>query len=134
MRMELVLNSREDNEVSHSSREVSQLLHETGFHHECEVAPDNSFSGGMLAIDFACLEQKVAIEFDGPWHYLKAVGSGKLTSTKNGATKAKRKYLEQLGWKVINIDYRDYIQAKSVSNEKQWLREKICASEVTLSY
>jgi len=131
-RMELALNSREDNEVSRSSREVSELLHEIGFHHECEVAPDNSFSGGMLAIDFACLKQKVAIEFDGPSHFLKAVGSGKLTSTENGATKAKRKYLEQLGWNVINIDYRDYIQAQRASTEKQWLWELLNASGVPL--
>ena len=118
--------------MSHSSREVSQLLHEIGFHHECEVSPDSYISSGMLAIDFACLEQKVAIEFDGPSHYLKSVESGKLTSTENGATKAKRRYLEQLGWKVINIDYRDYIQAKSVSNEKQWLWKLLNASGVSL--
>jgi len=122
-----------DNEVSRSSREVSQLLHEIGFHHVCEVSPDGSISGGMLAIDFACLAQKVAIEFDGPAHYLKAVGSGKLTSTKNGATKAKHRYLEQLGWKVISIDYRDYIQAQRASNQKQWLQKLLNASGVSLS-
>ena len=80
-----------DNEVSRSSKEVSQLLNEIGFHHQCEVSPDSSISGGMLAIDFACPERMIAIEFDGPWHYLKAVGSGKLTCTENGATKAKRR-------------------------------------------
>ena len=122
-RIKSALNSMEDNEVSRSSKKVSQLLHEIGFHHQCEVSPDRSLSGGMLAIDFACPEQKIAIEFDGPSHYLKAVGSGELTFTENGATKAKRRYLEQLGWTVINIDYRDYIQAQHASNEKQWLRE-----------
>ena len=119
--------------MSHSSREVSQLLHEIGFHHECEVSPNGLLSSGMFAIDFACLEQKVAIEFDGPSHYLKSVESGKLTSTENGATKAKRRYLEQLGWKVINIDYRDYNQAQHASTEKQWLRELLNASGVPLS-
>ena len=100
--------------MSRSSKEVSQLLHEIGFHHECEVSPDGSISGGMLAIDFACPERMIAIEFDGPSHFLKAVGSGKLTCTENGATKAKCRYLEQLGWTVINIDYRDYIHWPSV--------------------
>jgi len=90
--------------MSQSSKEVSQLLNEIGFHHECEVSPDSSISGGMLAIDFACPEQKIAIEFDGPSEFLKAVGSGKLTSIENGATKAKRRYLEQLGWTVINSE------------------------------
>ena len=86
----------------------------------------------MLAIDFASMEQKMAIEYDGPSHYLKALGSGELTSTENGATKAKRRFLEQLGWTVINIDYRDFIQAQRASNEKQWLREILIAAGVTL--
>ena len=75
-------------------RKSHKLLNEVGFHHECEVSPDSSISGGMLAIDFACPERMIAIEFDGPWHYLKAVGSGELTCIENGATKAKRRYLE----------------------------------------
>jgi len=124
--MQLAL-SRSDKNVAQSSKQVSLLLHEIGFPHECEVSPDSSPSGGMLAIDFACPRGKIAIEFDGPSHFLKAVGSGKLTSTENGATKAKRRYLEQLGWTVINIDYRDYIQAKQASNEERWLREKLHA-------
>jgi len=131
-RMEVAQN-RMDNDVSRSSKQVSQLLHEIGFHHKCEVSPNGSISGGMLAIDFACLEQKVAIEFDGPSHYLKAVGSGKLSATKDGATKAKHRYLEQLGWKVISIDYRDYIQAQHASIEKQWLWELLNALGVSLS-
>jgi len=130
--MEVVQNTVDEN-VSHSSKKVSQLLNEVGFHHECEVSPDSSISGDMLAIDFACPEQMIAIEFDGPSHFLKAVGSGKLTSTENGATKAKRRYLEQLGWTVINIDYRDYIQAQQASNEAWWLQNILNASGVSLS-
>ena len=131
-KMELVRNTV-DESFSRSSKQVSQLLHEIGFHHECEVFPDSTLSSGILAIDFACLEQKVALEFDGPSHYLKAVGSGKITSTEKGATKAKRRYLEQLGWTVINIDYRDYMLAQHASNEKQWLRKLLHASSVPLS-
>ena len=132
--MESALHRVDDNTVSRSTKEVSNLLKEIGLNHEEEVAPDKSLSGGMLAIDMACTERKIAIEFDGPTHFLKALGSGKLTSTENGATKAKRRFLEQLGWTVINLDYRDYINAKSRSNEKEWLRKKLKASGVTLSH
>jgi len=118
--------------VSRSFKEVSQLLKEVGFHHECEVSPDSSIPSGMLAIDFACPEQKIAIEFDGPSHFLKLVGSGELSCTENGPTKAKRRSLEQLGWTVVNIDYRGYIQAHD-SNVQQWLRHKLLASGATMS-
>jgi len=73
----------------------------------------------------------IAIEFDGSSHFLKAVGSGTLTSTENGATKAKRRFLEQLGWTVININYRDYVQARD-SNAQQWLQKLLNASGVPL--
>ena len=65
-----------------------------------------------MAIVFSCAERKVAIEFDRDSHFLKAaLGSGELTPWRNGSTKAKRQRLEQLGWTVINLDYRDYIDA-----------------------
>jgi len=132
-RMERALNRPVDKKVSSSSMEVSQLLHEIGFHHVCEVSPSGLISSGMLAIDFACPEQKIAIEFDGPSHFLKALGSGKLTSIENGPTKAKRRFLEQLGWTVINIDYRAYIQAQRYLNVQQWLQKRLNGSGVSLS-
>ena len=121
-RMELELARLDDNLVSKSSEEISKLLKEIGFHHELEVSPDNTMKGGMMAIDFACKERKVAVEYDGPWHYLKALGSGVRTSTENGATKAKRRLLEQLGWEVINIDYREYGRVRRTPKENEWLQ------------
>jgi len=132
--MEQVLKSEVNNTASRSSNKVSQLLRDIGFHHELEVSPDDStISGGMLAIDMAWQKRKIAIEYDGDSHYLKALGTGELTSTENGATKAKRRYLQQLGWTVINLDYREYIRAQRESNEKQWLRKKLQAAGVQWS-
>ena len=121
-RIELELARLDDNSVSKSSEEISKLLQEIGFHHELEVSPDSTMTGGMMAIDMACKERKIAVEYDGPSHYLKAVGSGVRTSTENGATKAKRRFLEQLGWNVINIDYREHDRVRRTPKEKQWLR------------
>ena len=132
--MKQALKSQDTNTVSRSSNEVSQLLRDIGFHHELEVYPDDStISGGMMAIDMACQKRKIAIEYDGAPHYLKALGTGELTSIENGATKAKRRFLQQLGWTVINLDYREYIRAQRESNEKQWLRKKLQAAGVQWS-
>lgn len=132
-RMELALKAQSvKNITSPCSNEVSLLLRELGFQHEVEVSPDVTASG-MLEIDFACPERKIAIEYNGHTHYLKAVGNGQLTSTENGATKAKRRYLEKLGWTVINMDYRDYVQAQGASNEKGWLQEKLVKAGISLS-
>jgi hypothetical protein len=59
----------------------------------------------MLAIDMACRKQMIGIEFDVPSHFLREVGAGEVLRIENGATKAKRRFLERLGWKVVNIQY-----------------------------
>jgi len=122
-----------DDIQSRAANDVSKFLKEIGFDHELEVSPDaKTISGGMLAIDFACKKQKVAIEYDGPSHFLKTVGRGELSLTRNGPTKAKRRLLQQLGWTVINIDFRDRIEACRTSNEKQWLRTVLQEAGVVL--
>jgi very-short-patch-repair endonuclease len=79
---------------------------------------------GMLAIDMACTKQKIAIEFDGPSHYLKSVGTGDVTRLENGATKAKRRFLERVGLKVINLNYQDWIEVHHNKSEGILLLKK----------
>ena len=134
LRMEAALNtqSAEDNVLSRSSKAISNILKDIGFDHECEVAPERNILGVMMAIDFACTKRKVAIEYDGEPHFLKAVGSGALTSKRNGRNKAKRRLLEQLGWTVINLDFRDYMEACRKSKQKEWLRAELKQAGVAL--
>jgi hypothetical protein len=114
-------------EPSRSQREVSFLLNELGFDHEEEVHPvheegESSLPLGMLSMDMASRDRMVAIEFDGPFHFLVEAGSGKVSKVENGATKAKRLFLERLGWKVFNIHYLDWIEANRKGEEKELLR------------
>eukprot|EP00978_Attheya_sp_CCMP212_P034268 scaffold142711_cov45-Attheya_sp.AAC.1 len=99
-------------------RMISGMLTKLGFIHENEVPPLEEWAmGGMLAIDMACPKEKIAIEFDGPSHYLKSVGTGDVTRVENGATKAKRRFLERVGWKVINLNYQDWIDVDHNKSE-----------------
>jgi hypothetical protein len=90
--------------------EFSELLNSMEFEHEREVSPfaDGEKAGGVLAIDMACSARKIAIECDGPSHYL---SSGR----ENGRTLDKRRLLERLGWKVVNIPYQDNVLMESRS-------------------
>jgi hypothetical protein len=114
-------------EPPRSQREVSLLLTEIGFDREEEVHPFHEEGGsslplGMVSIDMACRDRMVAIEFDGPYHFLVEAGSGKVSKVENGSTKAKRLFLEHLGWKVFNIHYLDWMEAKRKGEEKELLR------------
>jgi hypothetical protein len=115
---------------SRSQNEVSGILDDLGFHHLAEVSPvtkENTFPlpGGMLAIDMACRKQMIAIEFDGPFHFLREVGSGKVLEVENVATRAKRRFLERLGWKVANIRYFDWAKAKSKKAKRAFVSEML---------
>jgi hypothetical protein len=117
-------------EPSRSHREVSLVLNELGFDHEEEVHPfheeaESSLPLGMLSIDMACRDRMVAIEFDGLSHFLIELESGKVSKVENGATKAKRLFLERLGWKVFNIHYLDWIEAERKEDKKELLRTRL---------
>jgi hypothetical protein len=127
----------ENNLQSSAQKEVSLILNDLGFDHDEEVSPFllqkedyecpflSFSSGGMLAIDMACRKQRVAVEFDGPFHFLRAVGSGKVLEIENGATKAKRRFLERLGWKVFTIRYFDWMTAKTKQEKKALVRRAL---------
>ena len=118
-----------DNSPSRSQNEISSILRSLGFDHDEEVPPwilndESSMTAlppGMLAIDMACRQKMIAVEFDGPSHFLRQVGSGKVLDLENGATKAKRRFLERLGWKVINIPYFVWMKAKGEKEKKELL-------------
>jgi len=103
--------------LSKAHCEISELLEVMGVDHDNEVSPFGSQSefdaSSFLAIDMACKEDKVAIEFNGPSHYLKG---GEL----NGQSKMKMRLLEVLGWKVLMLSYVEWEGLK----DESWRREK----------
>jgi hypothetical protein len=120
-----------DTTTSNSQREVSRLLNEIGFEHQEEVSPFvndvySTLPAGMLSIDMANTEQMIAIEFDGPHHFVTDVSTGAMSE--NGPTNAKRWFLEQLGWKVINVRFTDWNNAGGKEAKKDFLR-KVLASK-----
>uniref|UniRef100_A0A7S2UEC1 RAP domain-containing protein n=1 Tax=Attheya septentrionalis TaxID=420275 RepID=A0A7S2UEC1_9STRA len=134
LRLRMVSIVEKDNTVSRSHAQISGMLTKLGFIHENEVPPlEEWVMGSMLAIDMACPKQKIAIEFDGPSHYLKSVGTGDVTRLENGATKAKRRFLERVGWKVINLNYQDWIEVRHNKSEGiLFLKKKLSDAGVKL--
>ena len=64
---------------------------------------------------------QIAIEFDGPSHYLtelKGREERRGRRKRNGRTNAKRRLLEQMGWKVVNVNYLDVLELERVGKER----------------
>ena len=101
---------------SHLHRKISSAFVHLGFEHELEVSPFPSIPGTM-AIDIASHKHRVAVEVDGPSHFLYSPNFV-LLKEYNGPSVFKHRILERLGWKVINIDYRE---ANSHQCSPEWL-------------
>jgi len=134
--VESISKQREDTEGIREN-EFSSLLSKIGFEHERQVTPFGDTKGSFLAIDFACKERKIAIEYDGDHHFLKNLSMGQVTvGRETGRTVAKRRLLQKLGWKVVNIPYMDNIELSKNSSAKQakkdYLKKKLLGVGVHL--
>ena len=109
-----------DMEQSKAQLDISRKLAKLGFRHSCEFSPFEEYPG-LMAIDMACEERMIAVEFDGPSHFVKD-GHFRETKIRNGATKTKRRVLESLGWKVVNLDWKDAVQNK---RSMEWLEREV---------
>lgn len=120
-----------DTKESLAQKEMSELLVDLGIAHEVEACPlesEDIVVPGLLAIDAACRGQWLAIEFDGPSHFLRRVGTTYMPEIEKGPTKAKRRFLEGLGWTVVNIRYFEWAKAETREARKALILEKLIAA------
>ena len=58
------------------------------------------------ALDLALPSQRVAVEVDGPSHFLLPDRQGR--HAPNGSTVLKRRLLAKAGWRVVSVPYYDW--------------------------
>jgi len=84
---------------------------------------------GFLSIDFANVEEKIAVEFDGPTHYIEDLslgpGHNKRYLRENGSTAFKTRLLKKCGWKVVRIPYFDISNMFTVEERVKYLKAKL---------
>ena len=138
---------------------VSDAFHRIGFDHVeeyvigmNELANDYgvqmaSIPQEVLSLDIANVESKIAIEVDGPAHFISTIDHGntatgyvlsikgkleyqyKWEGTKqeiNGPTALKTRMLNQLGWRVINVPFWEwYSMNGNVQKQEEYCRSKL---------
>ena len=84
--------------------------------------------GELLKIDIAFEKERVALELDGPTHFLKSLeekGEGE-EPRRDGPTKAKTRLMESLRWQVFRHSYLSNMKLKRMPEEKRrefWVKE-----------
>ena len=87
--------------------DISKRLGGLGVLHENEAKING------VVVDIAMPSEKVALEIDGPWHFvLLSDGSQRY----DGPTQWKHRKAESTGWKVVNITTKDYELCKNRTN------------------
>jgi len=92
-------------------------MEQMGWNHSFEHETVEGFS-----LDLAQPESKLAVEVDGPSHYLKDLSSGK--NVVNGATRFKTRQLRSFGWTVTRISFFDW-NYKSELERRQLVTAKL---------
>ena len=110
----------------HITKEL-ELFDFTGF--KREVSPFAGDKGAeLLKIDIAFEKERLALELDGPSHFLKSLEErGEEDDPRsNGPTKAKTRLMESLGWKVIRFSWLKRMELdKRPEQERRefWVKE-----------
>ena len=93
------------------------MLRQMGWNHSFEHETAEGFS-----LDLAQPDLKLAVEVNGPSHYLKDLSSGE--NVVNGATRFKKRQLRSFGWTVARISFLDW-DHKSESERRKLVAAKL---------
>jgi hypothetical protein len=106
---------------------------------------DDALLGDILALDMACMESKVGIEFNGPSHYVtrtdssSSAGRGSVAARgeegeeeEDGSTAFKARVLRAAGWRLVSVPYRDWMVLGSERERDDYLRRRMAEVGVAL--
>jgi hypothetical protein len=108
----VVANSAANVTASNLQRDVAKTLRRMGvLISEEEVLEDSGFS-----VDIRLVGERVVVEVDGPFHYVRAMDSGKLRV--DGSTRLKHELMTRLGWRVLHVPYFEWDQLAEEGGSK----------------
>ena len=111
------LNVRDDVTGSQLQREVADRLVEMGVSHRYEQA----IAGQLFRTDICLLDRPVAVEVDGPSHYLRNERS------ENGPTRLRNRLLAEKGYDVLTVPYFEWEGLSGREAKHAYLRGKLDA-------
>ena len=101
--------------VSRGQREVAGSLHRLGISHELE----HITADGLFSIDLAIVDQRIAIEFDGPSHFMRN------TFEPLGHTRLRDRLLSAMGWHVVSIPFFDWDELLQPEQMDAYVRQRL---------
>jgi hypothetical protein len=112
-----LVSERPPRDVSDGARrytqtQLSQLLRARGWAHDDEA----TLAHGWLVVDMADSRRRVALEFDGPSHFLTDLASERRLVV-DGPTVWKSRALQALGWRVVRVRFDEWARAQGADRD-----------------
>lgn len=86
------------------------------------VADEYLTEDGVMSIDIALLDHKIAIECDGPSHFEK-----NMEKSMTHKTIIRNRGLERRGWRVVSIPYFEWQEANANETHRKYLEDKLAS-------
>jgi very-short-patch-repair endonuclease len=101
--------------VSNGQREVGESLRRLGISHELEYIT----ADGLFSIDLAIVDQRIALEFDGPSHFT--------TNTLEplGHTRLRNRLLSAMGWFVVSIPFFEWARLHQTEQRDAYVKRRV---------
>lgn len=99
--------------TSSFQKEVARLLISTGLDWVREYAVEG------YTLDAVLVDQKVALEIDGPTHFSRNSG------VPLGHTMLKRRYIAAAGWKIVSVCHHEWEELQGEFEQLEYLRRLI---------
>ena len=101
--------------VSNGQREVGESLRRLGISHELEYIT----ADGLFSIDLAIVDQRIALEFDGPSHFT--------TNTLEplGHTRLRDRLLSAMGWCVVSIPFFEWDRLHQTEQRDAYVKHRV---------
>jgi hypothetical protein len=132
--------ARDDVTVSRSVKEIASILGDLGIRNEVERLTDD----GYLSVDVYLPDDDVALEFDGPSHFIKicdgdegaapgGVGDASRASTRNTmSTELRDMFLARRHRVVLPVPYFEFAKLKGRTMKTEYVAEKLRAAGVAM--
>ncbi len=101
--------------VSNGQREVGESLRRLGIPHELECIT----ADGLLSIDLAIVDRRIALEFDGPSHF------SRNTLEPLGHTRLRDRLLSAMGWHVVSIPFFEWDKLHQTEQRDAYLERRV---------